>query len=115
MARWENEDVSGLNIPEPVKSKVEYLNKEARDCKDERHAYIKKISTTMPDKSIFVKHYIRFYRGELVDPHATDSNLKSKTPEFKKVSEDCYNFYLRYLSTKNRLYFTRSRRLYMEN
>lgn len=115
MARWEDEDVSGLNIPDPFVSVVKLIGKQGKDCNDERSAYIKTISTTMPDKSVFVKHYVRFYRGELVDPHATDSNLKSKIPEFKKVSEDCYKFYLKYLNTKNRLYFTRSRRLYMEN
>lgn len=115
MARWENEDVSGLGIPEPIRSKVGLLNKEGRSCDDERSAYAKTISTTMPDESTFTKYYIRFNRGELVDPHSVDVMLKSKTPEFKKVSEACYNLYKKYLVTKNRLYFTRSRRLYMEN
>ena len=115
MARWENEDVSGLNIPEPIVSKVTYLNKDGKDCKDERHAYIKVVSTKMPDKSTFVKHYIRFTRGELADPHSVDFHNKGKAPDFKKVSEACYSLYKKYLITKNRLYFTRSRRLYMEN
>jgi hypothetical protein len=115
MARWENEDVSGMGIPEPIRSEVKYLNKEGRNCNDERYAYTKTISTAMPDKTTFTKHYIRFNRGEFVDPHSVDIMFKSKTPEFKKVSEACYNLYKKYLITKNRLYFTRSRRLYMEN
>ena len=115
MARWENEDVSGMGIPEPVTSVVKYLNKEGRDCQNERYGFVKTVSTTLPDKSVFVKYYIRFYRGELVDPHSVDINFKSKIPEFKKVSEDCYKLYKKYLATKNRLYFTRSRRLFMEN
>ena len=115
MARWENEDVSGMGIPEPIRSEVKYLNKEGKNCDDMRRGFAKTMSTEMPDKSTLKKYYIRFNRGELVDPHSIDFNAKTKTPEFKKVSEACYDFYKKYLITKNRLYFTRSRRLYMEN
>jgi hypothetical protein len=115
MARWENEDVSELGIPEPITSNVEYFNKTGEKCEDMRYSFAKTISTTTSSSDVLVKYYIRFNRGELVDPHSTDYNIKSKTPEFKKVSEDCYKLYKKYLATKNRLYFTRSRRLFMEN
>lgn len=63
-------------------------------------------------------YYIRMYRGELLDPHAIDKNISTLNRaafKEKKVSKNCFEGYIKYLKTKNRLYFTRSRRLSMEN
>ncbi len=63
-------------------------------------------------------YYIRMYRGELLDPHAIDKNispLNRAAFKEKKVNKSCFDGYVKYLKTKNRLYFTRSRRLSMEN
>jgi len=115
MARWENEDVTGMGIPKPNITEIKLFNKEGRECTDDRRAFVKTATTTLPDKNTLTKYYIRFNRGELVDPHSVDFNHKTSLSEFKKVSEACFKLYKKYLVTKNRLYFTRSRRLYMEN
>ena len=63
-------------------------------------------------------YYIRMYRGELIDPHSIDKNISTLNKAAfteKKVSKDCFEGYIKYLKTKNRLYFTKSRRLSMEN
>lgn len=110
MARWENEDVSGLNLPEPQKVEKIYFDKSGSSC-DEKSAYA--MECVSESSSFF---YIRFSRGELIDPHSIDSNTKLKNnPDFKKVKKPCFDNYIKYLKTKNRLYFTRSRRLAMEN
>lgn len=63
-------------------------------------------------------YFIKTYRGQLLDPHANDKNISQmKRRNFveKKVNAKCFDNYVKYLQTKNRTYFTRSRRLSMEN
>lgn len=110
MARWENEDVSGLNLPDPQEVEKTYFDKSGNNCEKSSAYAMQYVS----ENSIFF--YIRFSRGELIDPHSIDSNTKLKNnPDFKKVKKTCFENYIKYLKTKNRLYFTRSRRLAMEN
>ena len=113
MARWENEDVSGLNLPDENKTNVEYYDKFGK-LSTEDIAYAKYVSTWSGLENLGERWYIKFYRGEIVDPHMIDSNAKNKTiQKFKKVSKQAFNAYLTYLKTKNRLHFTHSRRLAM--
>lgn len=114
MARWENEDVSNLDLPDGVKMIIEYYGKNGAGLESPKLAFAKKVTTESQDTAS-VRHYVRFGRGELVDPHSVDNNLKTQLTTFKKVNEKSFNQYMRYLETKNRLYFTRSRRLSQEN
>lgn len=114
MGRWENEDVSGLNVPGDAKVVIELYDKSGWVCENAKTAFAKK-TTTEAEERTSVRYYIRFSRGELVDPHSVDSSLKTDLSDFKKVGEKSFNQYMRYLETKNRLYFTKSRRLYREN
>ena len=113
MARWENEDVSGLNLPERTQTLIHYYGKGGTLC-EEKLSFAKTV-VTQSNGLESVKHYVRFTRGELVDPHSVDYNLKTQLATFKKVNEKSFNQYIKYLETKNRLYFTRSRRLSQEN
>lgn len=113
MARWENEDISGLNLPDENKTIVEYYDKNGK-VSIEEVAYAKYISTWSGLENIGERWYIKFSRGELIDPHNIDSNTKNKNiQKFKKVSKQAFNAYLTYLKTRNRLHFTKSRRLAM--
>lgn len=63
-------------------------------------------------------YFIKMYRGHLVDPHSTDSLLTASQKRSiveRRVNFKCFDNYMKYLQTKNRTYFTRSRRLSMEN
>lgn len=110
MARWENENVDNLNLPDPVDLKRTLYDKTGEIANKEEHAFAMQVES---DSSC--KYYIRYNRGELVDPHSIDFNLKTQLSTFKKVNEKSFNQYIKYLETKNRLYFTRSRRLSQEN
>ena len=111
MARWENEDVSHLNLPDPDFETFTFYGLHGLVVHDNNKALAMNVETSKSNK-----YYIKFTRGELVDPYTVDNNFRSnKNLTFKKVSEKSFSEYLRYLKTKNRLYFTKSRRLAMEN
>lgn len=109
MARWENEDVSDLNLPDPQQITKQYFGKSAASVdSNEAFAY----SATV-DKSS--SYYILYDRAEIIDAYNDRfTRSSSSTRRFKKVSKDCFDFYMKYLKTRNGLYFTRARRLVME-
>jgi|TARA_B110000503_G_C7112610_1_gene398829 hypothetical protein len=64
------------------------------------------------------KHWVLFGVSGLVDPFnmspsARDQRLK--TLKFRKVDENTYNNFEKYIQTKNTLYFTKARRSSMES
>lgn len=111
MARWENEDVSGLNLPDPINISTKYIDKNGKEINTEQFAVAKIV--TADDKNTY---YIRYGRGEIVDPHHTDVNFNRNESYFKlkKVDEKAFHTYVKFLTTKNRLYFTMARRIVME-
>lgn len=63
-------------------------------------------------------YFIKMHRGQLLDPHSNDKNIsqiKHRAFVERRVNAKCFDNYVKYLQTKNRTYFTRSRRLSMEN
>jgi hypothetical protein len=110
MARWENEDVSDLNLPDPQKVLKTYFGKNAAVAMETREAFA---YTNTVDQS--TSYHILYDRAEIIDPYNDRfTRSSSATRRFKKVSETCFNFYMKYLKTKNILYFTRARRIMME-
>ena len=115
MARWENEDVSGLNIPDPVKVETTFLDLNGKETTSDQ-AIAK--STKTSDGS--QKYFIKYGRNELLDPHQIDSSYAGVRRQehlytFKKVSKQAFENYTKYLESKNRIYFTKARRFLMEN
>lgn len=111
MARWENEDLKGLDIPDAVIHSTQYIDKNGTSVDSETYAVAKVVSED--DKRAY---YILYGRGEIIEPHQIDTNYNKKkfAYKFKKVTEDAFGAYEKYLKTKNRLYFTNARRLVME-
>ena len=110
MARWEDEDLTGLNIPDPDDFNESLFDKTGKETKNEQIAFAK-TSTVNDNKT----HYLKYGRGEIVDPHQIDANSRnSHLYSFKRVNEQAFEQYMTYLKTKNRLYFTRARRILME-
>lgn len=115
MARWENEDISGLNIPDPDQIKTIFIGLNGEETSEDKA--MAKLSKSSNGSAGF---YIKYGRNELLDPHQTDSSYASTRRQshmykFKKVSQETFENYTEYLKSKNRLYFTRARRLLMEN
>ena len=116
MARHENEDVSELNIPRQ-NTKVIFFTARGKDA-NESNALAKTVETLNGDDLFSKQFFIKYGRGEIIDPYSVDfgySQRKLSTMyKYKKVSEKAFVQYEKYLDTKNRLYFTKARRLVME-
>ena len=114
MSKWENEDVSNLELPDPETTVTDFFDAKGNNC-NENFAVAKTVTTNHEDGRVSTNFYIRCTRGEFVDPHDTDRHIKLYELGFTKVTMKTFTQYARYLATKNRLYFTRARRLNMEN
>jgi len=115
MARWENEDVSDLDIPDPVSIEEAFIDLNG-DGTEEKNAVAKSTKSSHGGS----KFYIKYGRNELLDPHAADSSYATAKRQvhvykFKRVSEEIFENYTKYLKGKNRMYFTKARRFLMEN
>tara|TARA_Y100000356_G_C11080226_1_gene193619 strand:- start:127 stop:477 length:351 start_codon:yes stop_codon:yes gene_type:complete len=116
MARHENEDVSELNIPHQ-NTKVVFFTSRGKDA-NENNALAKTVETLNGDDLFSKQFFIKYGRGEIIDPYSIDFGYSQKKLstmyKYKKVSEQAFVQYEKYLDTKNRLYFTKARRLVME-
>ena len=117
MARHEDEDVSELKLPAVIEPVVEFLGEKGESVTAE-FGLAKSVTTTMDYENQSVQYFIKVGRGEIIDPYGADFGYTkaklSSMYKFKKVSHEAFNQYHRYLQTKNRLYFTKARRLVME-
>ena len=114
MARWENEDISNMNIPDPISSSISFIGLNGEETQEEQ-GIAKSIVSSDGSK----RFYIKYARGEILDPYQIDSSYagsrrQAKMYKFKKAPEDAFNNYVKYLKTKNRIFFTRARRIFME-
>lgn len=110
MARWENEDISNLNLPDPQTVSKIFLDKNGSETTNEDLAFAK-ITECNSKKN----YYIKYNRGEIVDPHHVDFNSrKNSNSTFRKVSNKTFSNYCKFLESKNVLYFTMARRMVME-
>jgi len=115
MARWENEDVSDLNLPNATSTEEVFIGLNGEESTEEE-AVAKLVKSSNGSSQFFIK----YGRSELLDPHQTDSSYASARRhshmyKFKKVSEKTFEVYKKYLTSKNRIYFTRARRFLMES
>lgn len=117
MARHENEDVSDLDLPKGYETVVEFFGEKGDQVKPDI-SLAKSVSTSLDHESHSMHYFIRVGRGEIIDPYGADFGYtKSKLStmyKFKKVSKKAFDSYQNYLQTKNRLHFTKARRLVME-
>jgi hypothetical protein len=113
MARGENEDVSDLNLPDPLKVKIVFYDRAGKEA-EEAQAVAKEVSTFLNYEDFSVQQFILYGRGEILDPHGVDARCNRSLYQYKKVAKDAFESYIKYLKSKNAMYFTRARRLIME-
>jgi len=102
----ENE-LKDIGIPDPVSIETEYLDKNGEHLNSKENAYA--FSSNAGGHRTY---FIKYNRGELADPHNIhiSSGLSKILSTYKKVTEDTYNNYVKFLKTRNALYYTRARR-----
>ena len=109
MARWENENLDDLNLPEPDNKVSTYYGAGAQEA-DSSAAFVKVI-----DNNGYKTHYIKFGRGDLLDPLGADKDKYNRPYfEYKKVDKKVYEYYMQYLQNRERIFLTRARRALME-
>jgi len=107
--RLDDADISGLDIPEkPFRSETFYGK--GGNLVDESSSYVKVLT-----HGKWEKYFIWFWMGELFDPYGPYILRKSQqeSAKFKVVKVDVFELYMKYLKTKNRIYYTQARRLCM--
>lgn len=102
-----DDELKDIGIPDPVSIEVEYVDKNGKPIENKDSAFAFKSNAAG-----YESYFIKYNRGELADPHNlyTSSSLSKKLSTYKKVTEDTYKNYLKFLQTKNTLYYTRARR-----
>jgi len=109
MARWENEDLDNLNLPTPDNKVSTYYGTGAQET-GVSDAFVKVV-----DNNGYKTYYVKFGRGELLDPLGADKGKHNRPYfDYKKVNEKVYAYYMKYLETRERIFLTRSRRALME-
>ena len=113
-----NEDISHLNLPDPGTVAISFIGKDGAEV-DEKEGSVKIVECSYDHENVSTKYYIMYGRGEIIDPYQADfrhSRKKLATMyKYRKVSDQCFKLYKKYLETKNRIHFTQARRLLMEN
>ena len=113
-----NDDLSYLNLPNARSATVSFFGKGGESV-DEKMALAKVVDCAFDHENISTQHFVMFGRGEIIDPYQADfrhSRKKLATMyKYRKVSDQCFKTYKKYLETKNRIHFTQARRLLMEN
>ncbi len=113
MGRGESEDVSGLSLPDPLKIGIVFYDETGKETNANK-AVAKEVSTFLTHENFSVQQFILYGRGEILDPHGIDFCRNRSLYKYKKVTKDAFDSYLKYLKSKNAMYFTRARRLIME-
>jgi len=113
-----NDDLSYLNLPNARSATVSFFGKGGESV-DEKMALAKVVDCAFDHENVSTQHFVMFGRGEIIDPYQADFGYTqgklNKMYKYRKVSRKCFDAYIKYLETKNRIYFTTARRLLMEN
>ena len=103
--------VENENVAEFLRSKSEshiYYNRNGDivDSEAKAYAYTHNVESAS-------NNYVRFYRGQFLDPNGIDDR-KRPMASFKKTNENTFDSYLSYLKTKNSIYLTRANRSHID-
>jgi len=114
MSRGEKEDVSDLDLPDPLNPEITFYNDKGQRVTKQDQGVAKRVKTVLSYDNISIQQFILYGRGEILDPHHVDFRSNRNFYKFKKVSKNAFDNYIKYLKSKNTLYFTRARRLITE-
>lgn len=90
------------------KPKTEYLDKTGKVCNE--NFGIIKIVGFKNSKT----YYIKYRRGELFDPYGMDERkAQASDTKYKKVDEEIFKSYLKYLSSRRYVYLSEARRSFI--
>lgn len=111
MARYENESLAGIAVPETDEIITQFIDKVGQLTEEQNAvAKITKLHNKENERFI-INYYIKHGRGMLFDPYGMDANkINAYNFQFKKVDHNIYSQYVQYLKTKRSLFLTYAQR-----
>jgi len=116
MSSQDNEDFKNLNLPDPQVSIIDYIGVNGLPSEKD-YAFAKIVTTNLDYDNVSTQYFVLVGRGEVLDPYSVDSGYSKKKLssmyKYRRVSKQCFDSYIKYLETKNRIHFTTARRSLM--
>ena len=106
-----------LKLPNKPTTIISFLDRNGELCEEEGKSVAKRVENFNGYSDSSIHYFIRFGNGEVLDPHEAHSHLNQqrlKRFQFRKDTSHAWDEYSKYLSNKERRYFTNARRLIME-
>mgnify|MGYP003389275220 CR=1 FL=1 len=95
---------------EPIVYNETYFNIEGKECTDNDKCYAKTLSKKINDRES-VTYSILCKMNLLVDPWGDDCSQRRVVENtFKRVNEECFRLYLKYLKTREQRFLTIAKR-----
>jgi len=115
MSKINENELEGLDLPSPTSTEVRFLGSGGKDVTEQDRVFAKLVTTSYGYEDKSVQYFVRVGHGELIDPYTVNSSLSkgqlNSVFSYRKVGEQTFSSFLKYLETKNRIHFTRARRL----
>ena len=94
----------------PMKYDEVFYNDHGKECVENEQCFAKKIEK-VSDQINAISHHILCKMNIIIDPWGEDcSRRKVREMSFKKVTEESFNSYLKYLKTREQRFLTIARR-----
>ncbi len=101
MGRNENEDVSSLDLPDPITHEISERTESNVACA--------RISLNPTTK--MVSYYVLCSGGQVFDPNNTDTRYRSRNRgKMKRVKKTMFDLYIKFLDTKHKTYLYQAER-----
>ena len=110
----DQEQLSEMGITAPKQNLVFYRDKAGKSC-DEDKAVAKIVQIATEDgKDVTLAYYVKHGRGQVFDPYGIDMHkTNAYNFQFKKVDEEIFTNYNKYLSTRREIYLISARRAFI--
>ena len=94
----------------PIQYNEIFYNDKGKECVDNEHCFAKEIEK-VSDQINTISYYILCKMNVIIDPWGEDySRRKIREMSFKKVTEESFHSYLKYLKTREQRFLTIARR-----
>jgi hypothetical protein len=110
----DQEQLSEMGIEAPKQLVTKYYDKSGKICEQDR-AVAKVVELPDEDnKNTVLSYYVKHGRGQVFDPYGIDMHkTNAYNFQFKKVDEEIFTNYNKYLSTRREIYLISARRAFI--
>lgn len=108
------EELSAIGIEMPKENTVLYYDKAGNPCEADRAVAKSTELQAEEGKSPVTVYYVKHGRGQVFDPYGIDMHkTNAYNFQFKKVDQEIFINYIKYLSTRREIYLISARRAFI--